>query len=94
MSESNLKKQELKDSVKAIAMDIGKKVAHHIETMYPEAVEACASTFLLSVQNTTYNKIMAALDPENKTNVADTLARNARFRRKSRATYKRIRAQA
>jgi hypothetical protein len=89
----DLKKHELKDSIKAVAMDIGKEVACYIEVMYPEAVEACSSTFLLSVRNTTYNKIMAALDPKNQADVAETLAGNARFRRHWRAAWKRIYSQ-
>jgi hypothetical protein len=45
-----------------IAMDIGKEVAAHIETMYPKAVEAARSTFLLSVRNCVYNEIIADLE--------------------------------
>ena len=33
-----------RDLLRAWAMDIGKEVAHHIETMYPEAVKAASST--------------------------------------------------
>ena len=29
---------EDRDVLKAVAMDIGKEVAHHIETMFPEAL--------------------------------------------------------
>jgi hypothetical protein len=51
-----------RDIIKEIAIDIGKEVAAHIETMYPKAVEATSSTFLLSVRNCVYNQIMAALE--------------------------------
>lgn len=50
--------------IKQIAMDIGKQVAFHIETMYPEAVAAASSTFLLSVRNCTHNAIMCAIESE------------------------------
>jgi hypothetical protein len=88
---SDIKKHDIRDSIKAIALDIGKEVAHHIEIMYPEAVTATSSTFLLSVRNTTYNKIMFALDPKNEHDVAESLKRHDKDRRELRAIYKRIR---
>jgi hypothetical protein len=54
----NLAQYDDRELLKEVAMDIGKQVAHHIETMYPEAVKAASSTFLLSVRNCTYNEIM------------------------------------
>lgn len=79
------------DLIKAIAMDIGKEVAHHIEIMYPGAVKAVASTFLLSVRNTTYNQIMAALEVSDENKVIARLAFREKFRRHIRAAYKNIR---
>ncbi len=70
-----------KDIVKEIAMDIGKQVAHHVKTMYPKAVEATSSTFLLSVRNTTYNAIMAALDVTEEEDIKDRLEKNRKHRR-------------
>lgn len=46
-----VKKPDPKDLFKQVAMDIGKEVVHHIETMYPAAIEAVPSTFKLSVRN-------------------------------------------
>lgn len=86
-----IKKPETKDFIQAIAMNIGKQVAHHIEIMYPEAVEACASTFLLSVRNCTYNNIMSALNPENANKVSDSISRDDKFRRETSAAYRKIR---
>ena len=79
-----------RDLVKAVAMDIGKEVAAHIEIMYPEAVKAASSTFLLSVRNCTYNSIMGWMQPD----IADTgkrMASRERFRRAMRAAYRTIR---
>lgn len=76
-----------------IAMDIGKEVASHIETMYPKAVEAASSTFLLSVRNCVYNEIMAALETIDEASIRARLEARKRFRRKHRATYRKIRGQ-
>lgn len=84
-----LAKRDERDMIKAVAMDIGKQVAHHIETMYPEAVKAASSTFLLSVRNSTYNEIMAAIDSEM--DVEKRLSFHDKFRRHIRAAYKKIR---
>ncbi len=51
-----------RDIIREIAMDIGKAVAAHIEIMYPNAVAATSRTMLLSVRNTAFNEIMAALE--------------------------------
>lgn len=47
--------------VKAVALDIGKQIVAYIEVMYPEAITATSSTFKLSVRNSIYNEIMAAI---------------------------------
>lgn len=75
--------------MKEVVMDIGKQVAHHIEIMYPEAVKAASSTLLLSVRNTVYNEIMAAME---RNNTEQVLAFHKAFRRKQKAAYKNIRA--
>jgi len=82
-----------RDVVKEIAMDIGKEVASHIETMYPKAVEAASSTFLLSVRNCVYNEIMAALETIDEQAIRDRLEVRRKFRRQHRATYRKIRKQ-
>lgn len=82
-----------RDIIKEIAMDIGKEVAAHIETMYPKAVQAESSTFLLSVRNCTYNQIMAALDTVDEVAIRERLAAHKQHRRRQRAAYRRIRKQ-
>lgn len=74
-----------REIVKQIAMDIGKAVSHHIETMYPRAVEATSQSMLRSVRNCTFNEIMAALDV---TDVSEIEAR-LRDRRQHRRSIKR-----
>lgn len=76
-----------RDVVKAIAMDIGKAVAHHIETMYPAAVKAASSTFLLSVRNCTHNEIMAALETTFEPEIVERLAQRKKQRRKIKRMY-------
>lgn len=80
------------DIIREIAMDIGKAVAAHIETMYPAAVEAASSTMLLSVRNCTFNEIMAALETTDEEEIRARLARRKQFRRQQRAVWKAIRA--
>lgn len=81
-----------RELVKAIAMDIGKAVVHHIETMYPEAAQAVAkSSFKLSVRNTVFNEIMAALDVNDAGEIAARLKDRKAHRRKIKAAYTKIR---
>lgn len=77
--------------VKAIAMDIGKEVVHHIEIMYPKAVEACSSTFKLSVRNCVYNEIMAALDVTDEGQIIARLDTRKKFRREIKKIYTGVR---
>jgi hypothetical protein len=76
---------------KAIAMDIGKEVATYIEVMYPEAVKAASSTFLLSVRNTIYNEIVAVMEANTKEPFEARLKRRGMWRRQWKALYKKIR---
>ncbi len=80
-----------KDIVKQIAMDIGKDTCAYIEVMYPEAVKAASSTFMLSVRNHIYNQIMASLETTNEFEILSRLADRKEWRRKWKAQYKRIR---
>jgi hypothetical protein len=75
-------------SSKEIAMDIGKDLAAYIEGQYPETVKAASSTFLLSVRNCTYNKIMAALKETDPARIRERLKENARHRRSIRKMRK------
>ena len=80
-----------RDLIKEIAMDIGKNVVAYIEVQYPEAIKATSSTFSLSVRNTIYNKIMAALEITDEREIIEMLARHKRFRREQKAAWKLIR---
>ena len=82
-----------RDIVKQIAMDIGKEVASHIETMYPQAVEATSKNMLLSVRNCIHNEIMAALETIDEEEILRRLDERRAFRRRHRASYRRIRKQ-
>lgn len=79
------------DLVKEMAMDIGKEVAAYIERMYPKAVEATSSTFLLSVRNSIYNEIIAAIGTSDADEIAARLADRKVARRRLRALWKRAR---
>jgi hypothetical protein len=79
------------DVIKEIAMDIGKNVAAYIDVMYPLAVQAASSTFLLSVRNVIYSEIMSALDLTDENEIRVRLDDRKAFRRKWKAAYRKIR---
>lgn len=73
---------DTKDAARAIAEEIGRQVAFHIETMYPEAVRAASSTFLLSVKGTVINSIMALKDGDKLyANIGEWLKQHDKHRR-------------
>jgi hypothetical protein len=76
--------------VKGIAMDIGKEVAAYIERMYPQAVSATSSTFLLSVRNSIYNEIIDALGVTDEAKILARLARRKKERKELKAQWKLI----
>ena len=81
-----------REIISAIAMDIGKEVIHHIETMYPKAIEATArSSFKLSVRNCVHNEIMAAIQVNDEGEIVARLMRRKDHRRKIKAAYRKIR---
>ena len=82
-----------RDIIREIAMDIGKAVAAHIETMYPNAVAATSRTMLLSVRNTAFNEIMAALDVIDEEAIRMRLAERKRWRRQHKAAWSAIRKE-
>lgn len=82
-----------KELVKQIAMDIGKETVAHIEVMYPKAIEATSSTFKLSVRNTIYNEIMAAIEVNDEGRIVARLQDRKKFRRWWTAAYRKIRKQ-
>ncbi len=89
---SGIKLTEEREFLKGIAEDIGREVAHHIDTMYPQAVEACPSTFLLSVRGCVHNQIMAVLDFKGDAlSMAKRLAEREAFRRGMGKFYRNLR---
>jgi hypothetical protein len=83
-----------RDIVREIALDIGKEVAAHIETMYPKAVEAATPNMLLSVRICVFNQIIEALDVIDEEEIRSRLEQRRKFRRKIRAAYRNIREPA
>lgn len=79
------------DLVKEMAMDIGREIAAYIERMYPKAVKATSQSMLLSVRNSVYNEIMAALAVTDADDIRNRLAQRKSDRRKLKAMYKHIR---
>lgn len=67
--------------VKGIAMDIGKEVVAYVERMYPSAIHATSSTFRLSLRNTIYNEIIAALEATDEAEILARLAQRKKDRR-------------
>jgi len=80
-----------RDIIREMAMDIGKEVASHIETMYPDAVKATSKTMLRSVRNTVFNEIIAAIQLNDEGKIVERLDRRKQFRRRQRAAWKKIR---
>lgn len=81
-----------RELVRDIAMEIGKEVASHIETMYPKAVEATSKSMLLSLRNSVHNDIMAAVDALEHGNAEAWLARRQAHRRAIRAEWRKRKA--
>jgi len=79
---------EADNLISDMAMDIGKQVAHHIKTMYPDAV--VNSSFLTSVRNCTYNEIMAAIQVNAEGEIIERLDKRNKSRRKEAKFYKEI----
>lgn len=77
-----------RDLLKDLAMDVGKEVAAYIERMYPKAVEATSSTFLLSVRNCIHNEIVATMGLSSIGEIEQRLERRKRERRQLRAVWK------
>ena len=77
--------------IKAIADDIGKEVAHHIEVMYPKAVKATSRNMLRSVRGCVFNEIMAALDHQDEAAIRARFADRKAFRTKIKKAYQTIR---
>lgn len=83
-----------RDLIKQIAMDIGKETVAYIQVMYPEAIDATSSTFKLSVRNTIYNNIMAAIEITDEESVIARLKERKTFRRQWVAAWRKLRRDA
>ena len=81
---------DTKELVRAIAMDIGKEVVHHIETMMPHA--ALSPSNKLSIRNTVHNEIMDAISVTDEGRIVARLKERKAFRRKIKRMYQEIRA--
>lgn len=79
--------------VKEIAMDIGKEVVAYVEVMYPAAITATSSTFKLSLRNSIYNEIMAAIKVHDGELVLERLKRRKQSRRQWVGAYRNLRKQ-
>lgn len=77
--------------IRAIAMDIGKEVVHHIETMYPNAAAMLPGSGKLSVRNCVHNEIMAAIQVTDEGEIVARLHDRKAFRRKMKNAYSSIR---
>ena len=73
--------------IRAIAMDIGKEVVHHIETMYPRAAATLPSSGKLSIRNCVHNEIMAALEVTDEGQIIARINDRKVFRRKIKKAY-------
>lgn len=70
------------DLVRRIAMEVGKQVVHHIETMYPAMTKAVAwKSARLSIRNCTHNAIMAAVRAADIGQAEQSIDANERHRR-------------
>src|SRR3990167_11002222 len=78
--------------VRAIAMDIGKTVVHHIEIMYPQAAANLPSSGKLSIRNSVYNEIMAAIEVSDEGKIIVRLQERKVFRRKIKKMYSAVRS--
>lgn len=71
------------DLITAIASDIAADLAHHIRTMYPQAVKASPGTFLVSVRNHVRNDVEAVLrGSKDEAEIRERLDSRARLRRR------------
>lgn len=81
-----------RELIKAVAMDIGKEVAAYVQVMYPQAIEATSSTFKLSLRNSIYNEIMAAIEVNDAGQIVARLDARKTFRRQWLAAWRKIRS--
>ena len=77
--------------IRMIAVDVGKEVAAHIETMYPHAVDATSPNMLRSVEGCCVNQIEAMFKTTDLDEILARLEQRKRHRRERRSAYRKIR---
>lgn len=77
--------------VEAIAMDIAKEVAHHVELMYPKAVKATSPNMLKSIRGCVFNEVMGAIKVTDEGEIVARLYRRRAFRKKIKQMAKGVR---
>lgn len=80
-----------KELIRAIADDIGKAVAHHIEVMYPAAVKETGPSILRSVRGCTVNEILALIEVSDEGAIVARLRDRKVSRRRIKAAYAKVR---
>ena len=70
-------------AIRKIAMEVGKQVVHHIETMHPEMAAAAHSwkSARLSIRNFTHNAIIAAVNAADQGLDQQAIAAGEKHRR-------------
>lgn len=95
MSNALVPFDEGRETVKSIAMDIGKETVAYIRVMYPAAYAALGRSGQLSLRNCIYKQIMAAIEAVNKAgdpqSIEARIADRKAFRRRWIAAWDRIR---
>lgn len=76
------------EAIRKIAMDVGKQVVAHIETMYPKMFEVVPKSAKLSIRNVTHNAIMAAVNAADKGQDEKLIQGNEAHRRTMRRLKK------
>lgn len=70
------------DAIRKIAMEAGKQVVHHIETMYGDMTKVVAwKSARKSIRNTVHNAIIAAVHAADEGRDAQWIERNERHRK-------------
>ncbi len=80
--------------IKLIAKDIGDEILAYVEVMYPAAIEATPSTFKISLRNSIYNQIMAAVKVGDAGQITARLEVRKQFRHRWVNAYRKMRGGA
>lgn len=77
--------------LKGVAMDIGKEIVAYVERMHPNAINATSGGFPLSLRNSIYNEIVAAMKVTDPVEIQSRLDRRRKQRRELKAAYRNLR---